>query len=130
MKKEEWQRLLDSPQVGEFESELHDKFVQSPEIREIEAISKSICDQFDKNINGFMIPFEAENNEDYEKKLKECLDAFVKEIDRPAFRNEGELVNDVKNICKMVKNAFDSSKMGDSEMAEKIVEEILEEYKI
>ena len=129
MKKEEWQRLLDSTQVGELESELHDKFVQSPEIREIEAISKSICDQFDKNINGFMIPFEAENNEDYEKKLKECLDAFVKEIDRPAFRNEGELVNDVKNICKMVKNAFDSSKMGDSEMAEKIVEEILEEYK-
>ncbi len=67
-----------------------------------------------------MIPFEAENNEDYEKKLKECLDAFVKEIDRPAFRNEGELVNDVKNICKMVKDAFDSSKMGDSEMAEKM----------
>lgn len=24
MKKEEWQRLLDSPQVGELESELHD----------------------------------------------------------------------------------------------------------
>lgn len=129
MKIEEWQRLLDSPQIGELKNKIHDKFVQSPEIREIEAISKSICDQFDKNINGFMIPFEAENNEDYEKKLKECLDAFVKEIDRPAFRNEGELVNDVKNICKMVKDAFDSSKMGDSEMAEKIVEEILEEYK-
>ncbi len=52
MKIEEWQRLLDSPQIGELKNKIHDKFVQSPEIREIEAIKrkKSICDQFDKKI--------------------------------------------------------------------------------
>lgn len=103
-----------------------EKIMDYPKLNKI---NTRICHEFDKTINGFMIPFEADNNEDYEKKLKDKLNAFAKTIDRPAFRKEGELVNDVKNICKKVMEAFDESKTGNIKEAEKIVEEILNEYK-
>ena len=65
------------------------------------AIKKN-CEERDKNINGFQIPFVADNNEDYEKKLKEKLSAFKKEINRPAFEKEGNLIADVRDICDKV----------------------------
>lgn len=37
------------------------------DIPEIRKKLKELCEENDKNINGFMIPFEAVNNEDYEK---------------------------------------------------------------
>ena len=86
-------------------------------------------EESDKNIIGFMIPFEANNNEDYEIKLKHTLEDFAKKIDRPAFKKEGTLVADVKVICKKVIDAFDEAKRGNVDKAERIVEEILEEYK-
>lgn len=129
MGREEWLKLLESPQVVEFENKSHEEIAKLFDCPEINEIRKRICEENDKNINGFMIPFEADNNEDYEKKLKDKLDAFAKEIDRPAFRKEGALVDDVKFICKKVMDAFDASKIGDIAKAEKIVEEILEEYK-
>ena len=105
--------------------------------REIEKISnssvmtdirKDIYEDTEKMINGFDISFKIKNNEDYEKELKNKLKAFVEEIDRKAFRRDGTLVDDVKSICKKVVRAFGAIKIGNTENAEKIVEEILEEY--
>lgn len=129
MEIKEWLKLRESPQVVEFQDKLHEEVAKLLDCPEINEISKRICEETDKNINGFMIPFEADNNEDYEKKLKDELDAFIREIDRPAFRKERSLVDDVKVICKKVIEAFDTAKIGDIKTAEKLIEEILEEYK-
>ena len=126
MEIKEWLKLRESPQADEFQDKLHEEDAICPEIDEI---CKRLCEETDKNINGFMSPFEAYNNEEYEKKLKDELDDFIREIDRPAFRKEGSLVDDVKVICKKVMEAFDSAKVGDIKTAEKLIEEILEEYK-
>ena len=96
---------------------------------EINKIREKIYGEIDKNINGLMIPFIAESNGDYENKLKEKLDLFIKQIDRPAFRKEGTLVKDVKDTCKKVLEAFDEAKRGNCECAEEIVTEILTDYK-
>ena len=45
-----------------------EKIMDYPKLNKI---NTRICHEFDKTINGFMIPFEADNNEDYEKKLKD-----------------------------------------------------------
>lgn len=129
MEIKEWLKLRESPQVVELQDKLHEEVAKLLDCPEINEICKRICEETDKNINGFMIPFEADNNEDYEKKLKDELEGFIKEIDRPAFRKEGSLVDDVKVICKKVIEAFDAAKIGDIKKAEKIIEEILEEYK-
>lgn len=128
MEREKWMEIIQSSQFieGQEKNYEEDKKMDIPEIRKKQ---KELCEENDKNINGFMIPFEAVNNEDYEKKLKDKLKDFAKTIDRPAYRKEGTIVNDVKVICKMVMDAFDASKIGDIKKAEKIVEEILEEYK-
>lgn len=82
----------------------------------------------DKNIKGFQIPFIVKNNDDYEVLLKEKLKDFIKEIDRPAFQKEDNLVDDIKKICEKVIQAFEAAKIGNYEEAEKIVSEILENY--
>lgn len=129
----DWQKRLQSPQMDEFyekmdrlSDEIHKLIMKDDDIRN--TVEKDYEEQ-DKNINGFQIPFVADNNEDYEKKLKKELSAFKKEIDRPAFEKEGNLISDVNNICDKVINAFDAAKSGKSKEAEKIVSEILEYYK-
>lgn len=57
------------------------------------------------------------------------MSAFKKEINRPAFEKEGNLISDVNNICDKVIDAFHAVKSGNSEEAEKLVSEILEDYK-
>lgn len=126
MEREEWMNRL---QLSDFSDQMDiecRKIMDSPELK---GIRESICKEIDKNINGFMIPFEVDNNEEYERKLKEKLAAFIREIDRPAFRKEEVLVEDVKSICKKVIDAFEAAKNGKAETAEKIVADILEEYK-
>ncbi|MCM1263240.1 MAG: RES domain-containing protein [Butyrivibrio sp.] len=95
----------------------------------LEEIQKEIYGSIDKNINGFSIPFIADNNEDYEEKLKEKLSAFKEQINRPAFEKEDSLITDVNDICDKVINAFDAVKTGKSNEAEQIVAEILKDYK-
>ena len=129
MEREKWMEMILSPQFIEEQEKIHEEAKKIMAIPEIRKKQKELCEENDKNINGFMIPFEAVNNEDYEKKLKEKLNDFAKTIDRPAYRKDGTIVNDVKVICKMVMDAFDASKIGDTKKAEKIVEKILEEYK-
>lgn len=82
----------------------------------------------DKSINGFRLPIIVDTNGDYEKILKEKLEAFIKEIDRPLFQDEKGLVDDVKKISKQVLDAFECVKQGEIEKAEKIVIEILKDY--
>lgn len=67
MEIKEWLKLRESPQVVECQDKLHEKVAKLLDCPEINEISKRICEETDKNINGFMIPFEADNNEDYEK---------------------------------------------------------------
>lgn len=129
MELEEWVEFFESSQGIAFENkweEEEEKILNCPEIKELR---KHSLEESDKNIIGFMIPFEANNNEDYEIKLKHTLEDFAKKIDRPAFKKEGTLVADVKVICKKVIDAFDEAKRGNVDKAERIVEEILEEYK-
>lgn len=129
----DWQKRLQSPQMNEFyermdrlSEEMYKQLMEDDDIRN--AVKKDY-EERDKNINGFQIPFIADNNEDYEEKLKEKLSAFKKEINRPAFEKEGNLISDVNNICDKVIDAFDAVKSGKSKEAEKIVSEILEDYK-
>lgn len=129
----DWQKRLQSPQMNEFYEgmdslcdEINRMLIENDDIRNI--LMKDY-EERDKNINGFQIPFVADNNEDYEEKLKEKLSAFKKEINRPAFEKEGDLISDVNNICDKVLNAFDAVKSEKSKEAEKIVSEILEDYK-
>lgn len=96
---------------------------------EISKICSEICEENDKNINGFMEFFEADSNKDYEKKLKEKLNDYIKQIDKPAFRKETGVVDSVKDICKNVIVAFDAAKVGNIEEAEEILEMILKDYK-
>lgn len=129
MERKKRMEMILSPQFIEGQEKFHKEAKKIMDIPEIRKRRKEICEQNDKNINGFMIPFEAVNNEDYEMKLRDKLNAFAETIDRPAFRKEGTLVDDVRAICKKVIDAFDASKIGEIEKAEKIVGEILEEYK-
>ena len=129
MEREKRMEIIQSPRFIEDQEKIHEEAKKIMDIPEIRKRCKEICEQNDKNINGFMIPFEASHNEDYEMKLRDKLNAFAETIDRPAFRKEGTLVDDVKVICKKVIDAFDASKIGEIEKAEKIVGKILEEYK-
>jgi len=129
----DWLKRLQSPQMDKFYEEMdklcdeiYEQLMGNHDIRN--AIKKN-CEERDKNINGFQIPFVADNNEDYEKKLKEKLSAFKKEINRPAFEKEGNLIADVRDICDKVINAFDAAKSDKNDEAEKIVAEILKNYK-
>lgn len=129
----DWQKRLQSPQMNEFYERMDkccdETYKQLMENDDISNAVKKDYEERDKNINGFQIPFVADNNEDYEEKLKEILVAFKKEINRPAFEKEDNLISDVNNICDKVINAFDAAKLGKSKEAEKIVSEILEDYK-
>lgn len=129
----DWQKRLQSPQMNaiydkmdEICDDIYKQLMDSDDIRSI--VEKDYLDK-DKNINGFQIPFVANNNEDYEIKLKEKLESFIKEIDRPAFKREGNLVEDVKTICRNVIKSFNAVKAGENEEAEKLVSDILKEYK-
>ena len=83
----------------------------------------------DKCVNGFGTPFEADSNEDYECKLRNRLDEFVKEIDKPAIKREGILPQDIKIICEKVISAFEAAKTGNLKESENVLAEILEDYK-
>ncbi len=126
---EEWKNQMESPQMEKVYEEMDRICDEIRECKEYKEIVDDIYKEIDKNINGFMGPFEANSNKDYEKKLKEKLDAFVKEIDRPAFRKEGNLVDDVKCICKKVIEAFEAAKVDDRRLAGEIICEIIEKYK-
>ena len=93
---------------------------------EITKICELVCKSKDKNINGFSIIFEAKNNMDYEKKLKENLDDFVKKINKLAFSQEDKLI--VEDICEKVKEAFEKAKVNDVKGAREIVKVLLENY--
>lgn len=133
-KMNDWQKRLKSPQMETFYrqkdkicADTYEQIMKNDDIRE--TIEKGYND-IDKNINGFQIPFIADCNEDYEEKLNEKLEAFKKEIvGKPAFKGEGNLVADVSNICDKVIIAFQAAKLGKSEEAEKLVSEILQNYK-
>lgn len=114
------------PDIRSLLCEEYKELMKSNPIKE--AIEKD-CNEKNKCINGFQMPFVANNNEDYEKKLKEKLSAYIKEIERPAFKLEDNLVDDVKNVCQKVIDAFEAVKSGKSEDAEKLVSEILKDYK-
>lgn len=122
----DWWSMMEKSGVMDKMDEEIDKIVNTPEMEEIR---KGIYGGIDKNINGFQIPFIADNNEDYEEKLKEKLSAFKKEINRPAFEKEGNLISDVNNICDKVIDAFEAAKSGKNDEAEKLVSEILQNYK-
>lgn len=122
----DWWSMMEKSGVMDKMDEEIDKIVNTPEMEEIR---KVIYGGIDKNINGFQIPFIADNNEDYEEKLKEKLSAFKKEINRPAFEKEGNLISDVNNICDKVIDAFEAAKSGKNDEAEKLVSEILQNYK-
>ena len=81
----------------------------------------------DKCVNGFGTPFEADSNEDYECKLRNRLDEFVKEIDKPAIKREGILPQDIKIICEKVISAFEAAKTGNLKESENVLAEILED---
>lgn len=122
----------DSPQVqnamnqmDKYLEEIHEQLINSPLGDEI----RKDYETKEKGINGFQMPFVAINNEDYRSKLKEKLEAFIREIDRPAFRNEGNLVEDVKKICQKIIEALDAIKAGQNKKAENLITDILEEYK-
>ena len=91
--------------LNEYECEV-EKIANSPEL---EKNRKDAYEKFDKCINGFRSPYEADNNEDYERKLRAKLADFVKAIDRPAFQKE--LVYDVKLICERIVEAFTEAKI-------------------
>lgn len=129
MNMEEWMKIVDSARFHEVCAQMDmkiEEIMNSPEIIETR---KHLCEEHDKSINGFMLPFKAKNNEDYEIKLNAKLKKFISEINRPAFRNDGILVDDVEEICKNVINALEAAKTGNNEEAEKILQKILEEYK-
>ncbi len=129
---DDWLERTSSPQMKKVYEQMdkaYEKMINGLEFKELQKSIDEIYYNVDKNINGFMIPFEADNNEDYEKKLKEKLEKFKKEVDRPAFRKEGTLVEDIKSICNKVIQAYEAVKIDDKEKAENIIAEILEDYK-
>lgn len=122
----DWWNMMEKSVVMDRMDEEIDKVVNIPEMEEIR---REIYRSKDKTINEFQILFVADNNKDYEEKLREKLSEFKKEIDRPAFEKEDNLIADVNNICDKVVNAFDAAKSGKSDEAEKMVAEILKDYK-
>ncbi len=129
----DWQKRLQSPQMDEFYKGMDricdEAYKQLMECDDIRNAVKKDYEERDKNINRFQIPFVADSNEDYERKLKEKLSAFKKEINRPAFKKEDNLITDVNVICDNVINAFDAVKLGKSNEAEGLVSQILKNYK-
>ena len=130
MEEKEWLKECQSLQRAEIYEKMDEVIGKMMNYPEMKFIEKQICEENDRNIIGFEIPFKANCNRDYEEKLKDKLDEFAKTIDRSPFRKEGTLVDDVKCICKMVYDAFVAAKNEKTKKeAEKIVEKILENYK-
>lgn len=96
---------------------------------DIQQIIDKDLKEHDYSLNGFESRFVAENNEDYEIKLKERLAEFVNMINSCALKKKENLVRDVENICKNVYTAFEAAKEGNIKEAEKLVKDILEYYK-
>lgn len=128
MEREEWLRYRMSPECDEINDKIDKIVYEIVNTPQMKMIQQEISKMNDKNLRGFSKLYEAINNEDYEKKLKEELDSFVKKIDIPAFRKEGILVDDVKDVCKKTIEAFEMAKTGKSQEAERIVEDILKSY--
>ena len=61
----------------------------------------------DNNINGFSVPMKALNNDDYVNKLKSTFDDYIKYLDKPAFVYNINLLNCIKNECRLILEALD-----------------------
>lgn len=80
----------------------------------------------DNNINGFSVPMKAQNNDDYVNKLKSTFDHYIKYLDRPAFAYYNDLLNCIKNECKLILEALDYLINEDIENGDSIMSQMIE----
>lgn len=77
---------------------------------------------------SFSLPINVMSNEEYEIKLKEKLDEFVSDLERPAFIYEKDLCKKVKENCKTVLDIFYQLRNGENEIAETMLSMMLNSF--
>lgn len=124
----EWQERLEHSRTIFEENDQKNKeifsqlFEDSGLQKEIEEINQ----EMDNNINGFSLPISVKSNEEYRVKLKQILSEYSSAVNKPAFKLENDLINDVSLVCDNIIKSFDLMIEGKNNEAEIIIAEILE----
>ena len=114
--------------IGEIEMEIEYSADLAEIISEISKEAKPIYDYYDNNINGFCLPIQVENNDEYIAVLGEKLSEFKEVIDKLAFHSETGLGEAVNCNCDLIISALQdliSEKLVD---ADKKVKRLLLKY--
>lgn len=82
----------------------------------------------DNNINGFSMPRVVNDNDTYIKELKGIFENYKKEIQKIAFKHEGNLVEDVTNNCDMILEALNTYFTGDKSKAKQKIVSLIKNY--
>jgi len=84
--------------------------------------------KLDNNINGFSLPVEVKNNDEYRKKVQELLEKYASYIDKPAFESENQLQEEIKQIYANIIKALDETIAGNNVEAENVLTNVLKLY--
>lgn len=110
--------------IGEKEMEVEYSADLAEIISEISKEVKPIYNYYDNNINGFCLPIQVENNDEYIAVLGEKLSEFKEAIDRLAFHSETGLVEEVNCNSDLIISALQdliSEKLVDADKKIKIL---------
>lgn len=83
----------------------------------------------DDNINGFSLPISVDTNCEYQKILKEKLNAYVEYLKKPAFVYEKGLCEYVEKECALILEALDELICEKEDKAKDVLLQVLEMFK-
>lgn len=102
---------------------------QNPFLEEEQQIVEAWSSAFkENNINGFLMPREVNNNEDYINELTKIFEKYKKQINKIAFKYEKNLVNDVEKNCNEILKALETYLSGNKDKAKLIISGLINSY--
>jgi len=122
------EKMMSEGEFNKCDEAIEDALNNSSEYSKLRKELDAFYEERDEGINGFSLPAEAASNDDYKTKLKEMLDSFICNIDKPAFKLYGNLYEEVKSICKMVMDSLDLAVAGRNYESEAVLAELLSSY--
>lgn len=127
---DEWEERMEQQRNNCIENSEQKNKIISELINDTEFLRKKdqIIQELDNNINGFTMPIEVENNEEYKNKLQQTLRNYSNAIDKQAFKSEINLIRDVRIICEKIIKSLEFSIENKNEEAEGILVDVLKTY--
>lgn len=87
-----------------------------------------LYEEHDNNINGLDLPKTVNSKEEYFEKAQEMLDAFARQVDRPAFNSQPDLKTEIEAICGKVKEALEFAISGDIKRLDTALQEVIQTH--